>query len=76
MAIDHCLAADARLAADLSAIHNPHAVEYLGIAIGQSVVADLCRAENFWVVTIIRARVLQKPRPQYENVGAENLVSF
>lgn len=50
MAIDHCPAADARVAADLTVIHNPHVVEYLRVAIGQSVVTDLRRAKDFCIV--------------------------
>ena len=50
MAIDHGLAADARVTADLPGIHNAHVVEYLGIAVGHSLVTDLRRAENFCVI--------------------------
>ena len=38
------------MAADLTAIHNTHVVEYLRVAVRQSVVADLCRAENLCVI--------------------------
>lgn len=50
MAIDHCSATDARVPADLPVIHNPHIVEYLRVAVSQSMVAHLPVAEHFCVV--------------------------
>jgi len=71
MAIDHRLAADARVAADLPGIHNPRVVEYLRVAVGQSVVADLCRAEDLCVIE--DHSVFEHP-PVLKNLSvAENL---
>jgi hypothetical protein len=71
MAIDHRPAADARVAADLPAIHNPHVVEYLRVAVGQSLVADLCRAEDF---CIIEGDAVFEDLPVLKNLRvAENL---
>lgn len=71
MAIDNRSAANARVAADLPAIHNPHVVEYLRVAIGQSVVADLRRAEDFCVVE--DHSVLEDPSVLKNLRVAENL---
>ena len=71
MAIDHCSAANARVAADLRVIHNPHVVEYLRVAIGQPVIADLRRAKDFCIVE--DHAVLEDPSVLKNLSVAENL---